>query len=1022
MPHPERLSEMELQAALQKETALFKECYTWIETHMPSSFFEQVEPSNLLLIVRHLMELSLSDFFSHIHLKEMVFTLSLDSPDADLKVLNHYRNYGIKQYRSFVSNAPPPQANVCLRITRILFNDYVEKTKENTLSNEKEMIQGVMARNPSVTEEDARLLIEQISPLFSKAMTQERLSLALDLFFRAKTRDNCQYEIKRHENWEKSSEALSLQLVFAWRNVPKYNFLYRLAEITHRHGLKMRQVNATYIDPYSKQPILVMSLGLHGLKGGAAWDEANIPDFLRELVTLKYFEGMESIEKTFVDTRLLTGNQGNFVKTAVYFIHQALVHADLNMYALNHIEEALCRHPELTIKLVQAFEARFHPELSNLGTFENLKTQVLTLVDNLDTGNQLNDTRRKNILKMGIHFVSYTLKTNYYRKNKTALSFRLDPKYLDELPFDRKEKFPELPFAIFFMKGFCFVGFHIRFRDLSRGGLRTVFPKKSEHVTAERNNIFSECYNLAYTQNKKNKDIPEGGSKGVIFLEPYSHLLFEEEIYQKELENAGLKEGAIQEKLTLIREEQQLEHLYQAQRSYIESLLSLINCEADGTLKTKEILDYYKLPEYVYLGPDENMHNVMIEWIADFSKYYHYKPGGAFISSKSGAGINHKEFGVTSLGVNVYMDEILRFMEIDPITQPFTLKMTGGPDGDVAGNQMENLYRDYPQTARLLATIDISGTIFDPQGLKLPLLHQLFVEGKPLCFYPPQELSEGGFLLDTFTKREESAYVQKTLCYKKSQGNLLEEWLSPDEMNALLRNHVHQVKADLFIPGGGRPRTLNENNCKEFLDPTGKPTSKAIVEGANLYLTPWARHYFEKLGTLIIKDSSANKGGVICSSFEVLFGLVLSEEEFLQEKIAIVDEILKIIKQRSKEEAQLLLKTHKETGAFLSDISDWISEKINLYKDELLTYLQTVTLSNDPTDPLMRCFFNYVPSLLRLKYKSPLLSEVPDVHKKAIIACHIASRIVYFRGLNWAPSLVDVLPLIAKDPQIIGSD
>ena len=79
-------------------------------------------------------------------------------------------------------------------------------------------------------------------------------------------------------------------------------------------------------------------------------------------------------------------------------------------------------------------------------------------------------------------------------------------------------------------------------------------------------------------------------------------------------------------------------------------------------------------------------------------------------------------------------------------------------------------------------------------------------------------------------------------------------------MNHLLRTHVHQVKADVFIPGGGRPRTLNENNYRDFLDAAGKPTSKAIVEGGNLYLTPAARRSLEKLGVIVIKDSSANKG------------------------------------------------------------------------------------------------------------------------------------------------------------------
>ena len=98
----------------------------------------------------------------------------------------------------------------------------------------------------------------------------------------------------------------SLQIVFAWRNVPKYNFLYRLAKIIHRHKLSLTRVNAIYIDPYSQRNILLMSIGIQGRDGKAAWEEADVDDFLKELVTLKYFEGMENIESTFVDTGLLS--------------------------------------------------------------------------------------------------------------------------------------------------------------------------------------------------------------------------------------------------------------------------------------------------------------------------------------------------------------------------------------------------------------------------------------------------------------------------------------------------------------------------------------------------------------------------------------------------------------------------------------------------------------------------------------------------------------------------------------------
>ncbi|HUD02319.1 MAG TPA: NAD-glutamate dehydrogenase domain-containing protein, partial [Rhabdochlamydiaceae bacterium] len=592
------------------------------------------------------------------------------------------------------------------------------------------------------------------------------------------------------------------------------------------------------------------------------------------------------------------------------------------------------------------------------------------------------------------------------------------PRYLDNVPYNRVEKFPELPYAVFFMKGMYFIGFHIRFRDLARGGLRTVYPDRLEQLLAERNNVFSECYNLAYTQQKKNKDIPEGGAKGVILLEPYERLRIEEEIYRHELETAGMPVKEIEEKLKNYSQEQKLEYLYQSQRSYIESFVTILNCDPDGKLRAKYIVDYYKKPEYIYLGPDENMHNEMIVWISNYAKYYNYKPGISFMSSKPGAGINHKEYGVTSRGVNIYMEEVLKFLGIDPKKDSFTVKMTGGPDGDVAGNEMYNLYMFYPKTAKLLATTDVSGTIFDPQGLDLAIVAQLFKEGKPIRFYPPEKLSEGGFLLDTKTRREQSAYVQQTLLQRKQGGKVVQEWISGNDMNHLLRTHVHQVKADIFIPGGGRPRTLNENNYRDFLDEAGKPTSKAIIEGGNLYLTPAARRALEKLGVIIIKDSSANKGGVICSSFEVLAGLTLSEEEFMKEKPHLVEDILAIIEARSRDEARLLLASHGQ--AFLTDVSEWISERINSYTDELMAYLTMKTLSNDPKDPLIKCLLNYCPPTLRNKYQDRILKEVPDMHKKAIIACFLAQRLVYRKGLAWSPSIVDVLPLIVNDPVITG--
>ncbi len=1015
----------DLQREIEKEGEKLKVFYEWLENHMPPSFFEEVEHKSVLLIARSLMGLPLQDYFVQIQLKHEAFSLCLDSPDADLKILSKFQTRGIKNYRTFVSNAPLPFPKAApLRVAMVSFTTLSEGSRslEEVLSasQHQDVFAQLKSRNPHVQESDFDYLIKQLNPRFLRALTSERLIVALDMLFRAQTRDNCQYLERYNEDWKDKKDTPSFQLVFAWRNVPKHKFLYRLARIVHRHHLTMKRVNAIYVHSREGQNILLLSIGLNGTSGKAAWEVADIKDFLQEIVTSKYFEGQENIETTFVDSGLVRGNIGNLIKSMVYFIHQALVLYDINAYSFRHIEEGICKHPELFCLLLKAFEEKFHPETHDIKAYEATKKQFLDRIDLLDTGNEIHDTMNKNILRQAYSFVENLLKTNFYRNNKTALSFRLDPHYLDQLPYDRKERFPELPYAIYFMKGFHFVGFHIRFKDLARGGLRTVVPDKQEKMVSERNYVFLECYGLAYTQQKKNKDIPEGGAKGVIFLEPFERLAQEAEIFSKELEEAGIAQEEIQKQLGTFLTETKLEHLHQAQRSYIECFITLLNCNPDGTLKAKHIVDYFKKPEYIYLGPDENMHNEIIEWIAGFSEHYGYKPGNAFISSKSSLGINHKEFGVTSLGVNTCMEEVLKFLKIDPTKTSFTIKMTGGPDGDVAGNEMLNLQKLYPKTAKLLATIDVSGTIFDPQGLNLDELKRLFIEQKPIRFYPPEKLSEGGFLLDLRSKREQNAYTFQTLCIKKEKGKLVEEWLSGNEMNHILRHTVHQTKADIFIPGGGRPRTLNESNIKDFLDEAGKPTSLGIIEGANLYLTPFARRALEDMGVLIIKDSSSNKGGVICSSFEVLCCLCLKPQEFIAEKPQLVEEILQIIQQRALDEARLLLTTHKETGRYLTDISEEISQRINTYTYELLDYFQGITLSQDPKDPLNRALLNYCPPTLKKKYAERVFKEIPDIHKKAIISCHIASRLVYKKGLSWSPRIVDILPLISEDPEIVG--
>ena len=106
-------------------------------------------------------------------------------------------------------------------------------------------------------------------------------------------------------------------------------------------------------------------------------------------------------------------------------------------------------------------------------------------------------------------------------------------------------------------------------------------------------------------------------------------------------------------------------------KAFTDSILDLI-VQTDET--KDKIVDYYGKPEILYLGPDEQVIPDDINWVVKRAAERGYPTPAAFMSSKPRAGINHKEYGVTSEGVNVFLDVGLRHvLGIDPTSEPFTV-------------------------------------------------------------------------------------------------------------------------------------------------------------------------------------------------------------------------------------------------------------------------------------------------------------------------------------------------------------
>jgi glutamate dehydrogenase len=214
-----------------------------------------------------------------------------------------------------------------------------------------------------------------------------------------------------------------------------------------------------------------------------------------------------------------------------------------------------------------------------------------------------------------------------------------------------------------------------------------------------------------------------------------------------------------------------------------------------------------------------------------------------------------------------------------------------------------------------------------------------------------------------------------------------------------------RVKSDVFVPAGGRPATINMNNWQSFLDADGVPSSPLVVEGANLFTTPAARQaLFDAAGVTFVKDSSANKCGVITSSYEILLSMMLETPEFLAMKNRFVPEILAKLRAVAETEAQLIFREMRidQTKPF-PVVSAEVSAAITRLHDALDQHIGS--LSDEEMGEFQHVLCEHLPGEATKSLVGKLQERVPRQYQNAIVACVIASRMVYKEGVRFIDSL-----------------
>jgi glutamate dehydrogenase len=461
--------------------------------------------------------------------------------------------------------------------------------------------------------------------------------------------------------------------------------------------------------------------------------------------------------------------------------------------------------------------------------------------------------------------------------------------------------------------------------------------RNAENYTINLRNLLDENYGLAATQQRKNKDIPEGGSKGTILLD---------------FNNQHKPRVAFEK--------------------YVDAILDLILPN-----EQHPIVDLYKKPEILFFGPDEGTADMM-DWASKHARIRGASFWNAFTTGKSQGigGIPHDVYAMTTRSVHQYVLGIYRKMGLKE--EEVTKLQIGGPDGDLGSNEIK-ISKD-----KTIGIVDGSGVLYDPCGIDRTELMRLVEKRQMVNNFDKTKLSKDGFFVsidDNDVKLPDGRVIASGVDFRN-------------------HFHLDPLSnADLFVPCGGRPESVSLKNVKLMLNEDRSPRFKYIVEGANLFITEEARAVLEKSGVILYKDASANKGGVTSSSYEVLAALALDDKEF-PELMCVkngvvptfysdyVSHVQKVIEKNADMEFEALWNESKKTKTGISQLSDKLSVEIVHLREEV----QSSSLWNNPAIRKLVLEEALPPLLVRNVGLETLLERIPESYLQAIFGSYLASR------------------------------
>ncbi|MEU6585271.1 NAD-glutamate dehydrogenase domain-containing protein [Nocardia sp. NPDC046763] len=503
-------------------------------------------------------------------------------------------------------------------------------------------------------------------------------------------------------------------------------------------------------------------------------------------------------------------------------------------YSPERIAEVLAAHPESARLLTDLFHARFAPN----GHAASAEAEVTDRLN--DAIGRVVGLEADRILRALTTLVRNTLRTNYFVHdgNATALSVKLDPQRIDELPHPRPR------FEIFVYSPRV-EGVHLRFGAVARGGLRWSDRKED---------LRTEVLGLVKAQAVKNAVIVPVGAKGGFVVKQPPRPTGDDAADRA----AHLAEGIA------------------CYRQFIAGLLDVtdnIDAATGAVLPARDVVRHDGDDTYLVVAADKGT-ATFSDIANEVAAGYGFWLGDAFASGGS-VGYDHKAMGITARGAWESVERHFHEMGRDTSTADFTVAGIGDMSGDVFGNGM--LLSEH---IGLVAAFDHRHIFLDPQ----PRAAASYAERQRLfqlprsswADYDPTLISAGGGVWPRSAKS-----VPLSPEARAALG-------LPDSVTAAAPNEVIRaiLRAPVDLLWNGGVGTYVKAATESHADVGDKANdgvrvnaadvrATVVGEGGNLGFTARGRIEYACGGGRINTDALDNSAGVDCSDHEVNIKILL---------------------------------------------------------------------------------------------------------------------------------------------------